>query len=200
MKAADLVEPSLAVECVEVMYVARGELARLQITASQVCIAKFLRILAREKMKAQPAPVHAGNTLRLSEERDKQKQNKIGIHLRLQLQVAGKIFGSDLADSVLELKCCMQRMIQFFHEHDQRSDIAIAHAGAWIVLFELLDEPTRIINANVELVSRTPKKCARELAQFTRSPSRQDRQLRATHAIDQAIFQIDSDLRVGPLK
>ena len=92
MKAADFIETPLAVERVEVMRVARRELARLEIAAAQICIAKCLRALAREKVKAQPAPVHARNSLRFSKEGDKQKQNEISIDLRLELQIARKIF------------------------------------------------------------------------------------------------------------
>src|SRR4029077_4631053 len=68
MKAPDLIETALAIEGVEVTGVARGELARLQITATQVCIAKCLRALAGEKMKAQPAPVHTRDSLGFSKE------------------------------------------------------------------------------------------------------------------------------------
>ena len=130
MKAADFIKTPLAVERVEVMRVAGRELARLEIAATQICIAKCLRALAREEMKTQPAPVHSRNSLRFSKEGDKQKQNEIGIDLRLELQIARKIFGSNLADSALELKRRMQGMIEFLHEHDERADIAIAHACA----------------------------------------------------------------------
>ena len=121
------------------MCVARGQLACFQITATQVSIAKRLGALAREKMIAQPAPVHARDSLGLSKECDKQKQNEVSIDLRLELQIARKVFRSDFADPTLELKCRMQRVIQFLHEHDQRPDIAITYACAGIVLFELFN-------------------------------------------------------------
>src|SRR4029453_13653112 len=138
MKAPDFIEPSLTIEGIEVMRVARGELARFQITAAAVCIAKCFRELAREKMKAQPAPVRARNALGFSKKGDKQNQDEIRIDLCLKLQVACKIFGSDLADSAFELKRRMQSMIEFLHEHDQRPDIAVTHSCTGIVLFELL--------------------------------------------------------------
>src|SRR5262245_15054862 len=119
MKAPDLIETALSIERVEVMRIARGQLACLQVTAAQVCIAKCLRTLAGEKMKAQPAPVHTRDSLGFSKERDKQEENEVGIHLRLELQIARKIFRSDLASSVFELERCMQRVIEFFHEHNQ---------------------------------------------------------------------------------
>ena len=58
----------------------------------------------------------------------------------------------------------MQRMIEFLDEHDQRPDIAIAQPGAGIVLLELFDEPARIINSDVKLVTSAPEKRACELA------------------------------------
>ena len=119
MKAADFVEAPRSIESVEIMRVGHRELACLQITAAQVSIPKSFRTLAREKMEAQPAPVHARNPLRFSKEGDKQKQNEIGIDLCLELQIARKIFGSDLPDSALELKRRVQSMIEFLHEHDQ---------------------------------------------------------------------------------
>src|SRR5262245_9617913 len=119
MKASNLIEPPMSIERVEVMRVACGQLACLQITAAQVCIAKCLRTLAGEKMKAQPAPVHTRDSLGFSKERNKQEENEIGIHLRLELQIARKILGSDLASSVFELERRMQCVIEFFHERDQ---------------------------------------------------------------------------------
>src|SRR6266550_2581266 len=94
----------------------------------------------------------------------------------------------------------MQRMIKFFYEHNQRPDIAVTHSCSRIVLFELFNEPARIVNANIELIARLPQKCASQLAQFTRRFSSQDRQLRAARPIDQAIFQIDPNLCVRSLK
>ena len=164
METPDLIEPPLAVKRVEVMRIARGELARFQITATQVCIAKCLGTLTREKMKAQPAPVHAGHSLGFSKEGDKQQQNEIGIDLRLELQIARKIFGSDLASSVFELKRRVQRVVEFLHKHDQRPDISIADPCARIVLFELFNQPARIVNTDVKLIARAPQKCACELA------------------------------------
>src|SRR5205814_6399874 len=135
-----------------------------------------------------------------SKECDKQKENKISIDLRLQFEIAGEIFRSDLARAAFELKRGVQCMIDFFHKHDQRPDIAITQPRAGIVLFELFNEPARIINTNVKLIPGLPQKCAREVAQFSGGFSRQDRQLRATRPIDQAIFQVDPDLRIRSLK
>ena len=84
-------------------------------------------------MKAQPAPVGARNLLRFSKKGDKQKQHKIGIDLRLQLEIAREIFAPDLAQAALELQRRVQRVIDLFDKHDQRSDVAVAEParGSW---------------------------------------------------------------------
>ena len=200
MKAADFIETPLAVERVEVMRIARGQLACLEITATQVRITKRFRALTREKMKAQPAPVHARDALGFSKKRDKQKQNEIGVDLRLELEIAHKIFGSDLADSALELKRCMQGMIEFLHKHDQRPDISVANSRARIVLLELFNEPARIVNADAKLIPCAPQKRARKFAEFPSRFAGRYGQLRAARPINQTIFEIDSDLRVRSFK
>ena len=77
---------------------------------------------------------------------------------------------------------------------------AIAQAGARIVPFELFDQPARIINADVKLIVGAAQKSARQLAQFARGRAGQPGSCAQRRAIDQAIFQIDPDLRVGPLE
>src|SRR5438552_11017857 len=141
MKPADFIQAPHAVEGVEVTRVARGELACFQIAAAQVCVAKCLRTLAGEEVKPQPPPIGARDSLSLSKKGDKQKKNEIGIDLRLQLEIAGEILRRNFARAAFEVKRGVQRMIDFFHEHDQRPDIAITHPGTWIVLFELFNEP-----------------------------------------------------------
>ena len=120
--------------------------------------------------------------------------------LRLKLKITRKIFRGHLADSLLELKRSMECVIQFFDEHDQRSDVAIPQPRTWIVLFELFDQPAGIVNADIKLVSGTPQKRAREFAQFPGRFAREHRQLRAARPINQTIFQINSDLRVRAFK
>ena len=139
MKPPDFIEAPLTIERIKVVRIARCELACLKITAAEVCITKRLGTLSREKMKTKPAPVHARNSLRFSKERDKQEQNEISIDLRLELKIARKIFRCDFARSSFELKRRVQRVIEFLDEHDQRPDIAVTQAGAWIVLLELFD-------------------------------------------------------------
>ena len=117
-------------------------------------------------MKAQPAPISSRNALGFSKESDEQEENEISVDLRLQLEIAGKIFRRDLALTVLELKRRVQRVIDFFHEDDERTDVAVAQSGARVVPLKLFDEPARIVNADIKLIIRTPQKSARELAQF----------------------------------
>ena len=157
------------------MRVTGGELGCLEITAPEIFVAKSLGALTRKKMKAQPAPVSSRNSLRFSKKGDKQKENKIGVDLRLELEIADKIFRSNLARSAFELKRRVQRVIDFFNKHDQRPDIVTAQSSAWIVVFQLVNEPARIINAHVKMVPGAPQKRPRELAQFARGVSRQDR-------------------------
>src|SRR5439155_23737187 len=97
MKPADFIQAPHAVEGVEVTRVACGELACFQIAAAQVCVAKCLRTLAGEEVKPQPAPVGLRHSLGFSKKGDKQKQNKVSIDLRLELEIAGEIFRRDLA-------------------------------------------------------------------------------------------------------
>src|SRR2546429_600352 len=104
------------------------------------------------------------------------------------------------ATDFIEAPRPVQGMIEFLHEHDQRPDIAITHACARIMLFELFNEPARIVNADVKLIASAPKKRSSKLAQFAGRSSSEDRQLRAARPIDQTIFQIDPHLRVGSLK
>src|SRR4029453_2829337 len=129
------------------MGVAGGELGCLEITAPEIFVAKRLRALTREKMKTQPAPVSSRNALRFSKEGDKQKENKIGVDLRLELEIAGEVFRSNLTRSAFELKRRVQRMIDFFDEHDQRPDIVTAQSSARIVVLKLVDDHARIKNA-----------------------------------------------------
>ncbi len=151
-------------------------------------------------MEPQPAAVGSRDALRFSKESDKQEEHEISIDLRLQLEIAHKIFRANLARAAFKLKRSMERVIDFFHKHDERTDIMIAQPGARIVPLKLFDQPARVINADVKAIVGATEERARQLAQFTGRFSRQDRQLSTARWIDQAIFEVDPDLRVGPLK
>jgi len=120
----------------------------------------------------------------------------VTISFRVLVRFFRKIFRCDLAHSAFELERGVQRMVEFFNKRDQRSDISVPHPSTRIVLFELFNQPARIINADVKLVACPPQKCAGEFAQFPRRCPCEHRQLRRARPINQTIFQIDSDLRV----
>ena len=151
-------------------------------------------------MKAQPAAIGARNFLSFSEEGHEQQKDEVSIDLRLQFQISREILRADFAAANLELQRGVQRMIDFLHEHDERTDVAIAQAGARIMALELFDQPARIINADVELIVRGAKKSPCQFAQLARRGAGQSRELPATSLIDQAIFKINADLRISALE
>src|SRR4030095_5517407 len=57
-----------------------------------------------------------------------------------------------------------------------------------------------IINADIKLIVRRAQESARQLAQFARRSAGQSRELPATPLINQAILEVDPDLRVSPLE
>src|SRR5205085_12692391 len=65
-------------------------------------------------------------------------------------------------------------------------------ACAWIMLFKLVNQPARIINADVKLLTGAPQKRARKFAEFPSRFAGQYGQLRAAGPINQTIFEIDS--------
>src|SRR5580765_4279256 len=72
MKPPDFIETTNGIERVEKTCVAGRKLARLEVTATQVRVAKCLGTLPSEKMKTQPAAVGRRDALRFSEKGDKQ--------------------------------------------------------------------------------------------------------------------------------
>jgi len=80
--------------------------------------------------------------LGFSKEGNEQKKNKIGVDLRLELEIASKILRCDLTRAIFKLKRGMKRVIDFFYERDERTDIVIAQASARVVSLELFDQPT----------------------------------------------------------
>src|SRR5215831_13141997 len=160
MKAPDFIKTTNGIERVKITRVVRRELASFKIAGAKICVTKRLGRLPREKVKTQPAAVGRRDALRFPEKGDKQQKNQIGVHLRLKLKVARKIFRRDLAHAAFELERGVQGVIQFFNKRDQRSDIAIPQPRTRIVLFQLFNEPAGIINADVKLVAGPSQKCA----------------------------------------
>src|SRR5476649_2213825 len=103
-------------------------------------------------MEAQPTPIGARDALRLTKESHEKKQHEVIVDLGLELEVAREIFRRNFTPTALELERGVERVIDFFDEDDERTNVLIAQAGTRIVLFELLDQPARIINADVKLV------------------------------------------------
>src|SRR5436190_19446703 len=114
MKPSDFIETTNGIKGVEKTCVAGRKLARLEVTATQVCVAKCLGTLPGEKVKTQPAAVGRRDALRFPEKGDEQQQNQVSVHLRLKLKVARKIFRRDLALSAFELERRVQRVVEFF--------------------------------------------------------------------------------------
>src|SRR5262245_41185480 len=118
MKPPDLIDTTNRVQSVEITRVVCGELACFEIASAKIRVTERLRALPREKVKAQPAAVGRRDALRFSEKGYEQQKNQISVHLRLELQIARKIFRCDLADSAFELQSGMQRVIEFFNKRD----------------------------------------------------------------------------------
>jgi hypothetical protein len=138
--------------------------------------------------------------LGFSKEGNEQKEDKIGIDLRLELEIAGKIFRGDLSRAIFKLKRGVERVIDLFHERDERADIVIAQSSTRIVSLELFDQPPGIINTDVKAIVGCAQKCAGKLTQFVGGFASQDRQLPAAAPINQTILEIDPDLRVSALE
>src|SRR5205823_5966072 len=190
-KSADLIETTQAVERVEILGIARSQLGRFKITPPQIFICERHRTISGKKMEPKPAPVRPGDALRLAKECYEQQENEVGVDLRLQLEITRKIFRCDFARAALKLERGVKGVVDFLHEHDERTNVVIAQPSSRIVALELLDQPARIINSDVKPIIGATQKCACEFAQFARRFPRQDRQLRTALPIDQAIFQID---------
>ena len=199
-KFADLIKPPETVESIEILGVAGGEFASFEIAATQIFIAEGLGTLPAEKMKTQPAAIGTRNTLGFAKESDEQKENKIGIDLRLQLQIAGKFFGGDPALAVFKLKRGVKGVIQFLNENDERTNIAIAQAAPGIVAFELINEPARIIDPDIELIAGVTEESTRDLIQFAGRGTSQFAEMNGTGPINDAIFEINADLGVSALE
>ena len=125
-EGANFFQPAHSVESIEVLRVAGGELRRFEIAAAQIVVVESVWTISGEQMKAQPAAIGARDALCFSEKRDEQEEHKISVHLGLQFQIARKIFGTNLARAAFKLERSMERVIDFFNEHDERPDVVIA--------------------------------------------------------------------------
>src|SRR3954447_11293430 len=136
-------------------------------------------------METEPAPIRFGDTLSFAEEGHKQQEDQVGVDLGLELEIARKIFRGNFALAAFELEGGVQGVIELFNKDDQRPNVEIAQTGTRVMFFQLLDQPARIINPDVELVVRAAKKCPGELAQLSSGCAGHAGQLGRAVAIDQ---------------
>jgi len=199
-KFADFIKTPDTVEGIEILGVAGGELASFEIAAAQIFIAEGIGTLPSKKMKTQPAAIGTGNALGFAKESDEQKEDEISIDLRLQLQIAGKFLRGDAALAVFKLKRGMKSVIQFLNKNDEGANVKIAQAAPGIVAFELINEPARIIDPDIELIAGVAEESARDLIQFAGRGTSQFAEMNGTGPINDAIFEINADLGVSALE
>ena len=89
------------------------------------------------------------------------------------LKIAREFFGGDAALTVIKLKRGMQCVVQFLNENNEGANIRIAQAAARIVAFQLIDEPARIVNSDVKLITGVAEKSARHFIQLARRSTSQ---------------------------
>src|SRR5438132_1913576 len=196
-KFADFIKTPDTVEGIKILSVAGGELAGFEIAAAQIFIVEGIGTLPAEKMKTQPAAIGAGNALGFAKESDKQEQDEISIDLCLQLEIARKFFRGDPALAIFELEGGVQGVVQFLNKNNERANVGIAQSAARVVAFELIDEPARIVDPDIKLIARVAEKSARDLIQFAGRGAGQFAEMNRAGPINDAIFEINADLRVS---
>ena len=199
-KFADFIKPADTVKGIKIQGVAGGKLASFEIAAAQIFIAEGIGTLPAEEMKTQPSAIGAGNALGFAKESNEQEEDEISIDLRLQLQIAGEFFRGDPALAVFKLKRGMKSVIQFLDENDEGANVKIAQAAPGIVAFELINEPARIIDPDIELIAGVAEESARDLIQFAGRGASQFAEMNGTGPINDAIFEINTDLGVSALE
>ena len=69
-----------------------------------------------------------------------------------------------------------------------------------VMPFELVDQPARIIDADVQPAVDGAQERARQFAQFARGRARRPRKLAAARPVDEAVFEVDAHGGVGALE
>jgi hypothetical protein len=200
MEDADLIDAAGGVEGVEESRVVRGEFGGFEIPGADGVALVGLRLIAFEEMEAQPASIGAGNALRFAEEGDEEQQHEIGIDPGLKLQVAREVLAREIAFAAAKGQCGVQSMIDFFYKGDEVADVRVAESAARIVVFELFDQPARVVDPDEKIVATVPEKRARQFTQFTSLGSGEGRELAAAIAADEAILQGNPAAGVGALE
>src|SRR5205823_4411768 len=73
-------------------------------------------------------------------------------------------------------------------------------AAPGIVAFELINEPARIIDPDIEVIAGVAEESARDLIQFAGRGASQFAEMNGTGPINDAIFEINTDLGVSALE
>ena len=102
VKDADFIHAPRTIQRIEIARVILRQLRRFQIAPADIRIGVSMRVVAGEKMEAQPAAIGARDLLRFAKEAHEQEQHEIGIDLRLQLQIPGEILAMNFADATLK--------------------------------------------------------------------------------------------------
>src|SRR5439155_21379774 len=116
------------------------------------------------------------------------------------LQIAGKFLGGDPALAIFKLERGVKGVVQFLNKDDEGANIGIAQPAPGIVAFELINEPTRIIDPDIELIAGVAEESTRDLIQFAGRRASQFAEVNGTGPINDAIFEINTDLGVSALE
>lgn len=200
VKVADFVDPPSPVEGIEKAGVAFGEGTCFEVATTEIVIGVSVGILSGKEMEAEPAPIHRGYFLGFAEEPDEEEEDEIGIDRGLEFEIAGVVFAGDLIDAALELEGGVEGMIDFFDEGDQREDIGIAKSFSGVMAFQLIDQPAGVVDADMELAVGFAEESAGEFAEFAGGGSGGASELARALGVDEAVFEVDPDLGVGPFE
>jgi hypothetical protein len=157
-------------------------------------------LLALKQVEAEPAAIGAGDTLRLAKEGNEEQEHEVGVHSRLQLQIPGEVLAGQIAFSSAKGERRVQGVIDLFHERDEVPDIRVAQPAPRIMALELLDQPSRIVDPDEEIVPAVPQEGPRQLAQFPRLRAGERGEVVTAILSDEAVFQCNSRARIRALE
>ena len=98
---------------------------------------------------------------------------------------------------MVELDGGMQGVVDLFDEGDELADVVVAKACPWIVAFELLDQPLRVIDADAQLSLGSPKEGAGHFRELRGLCSGQGGQLAAAGRVDETVLEVDADAGIS---
>jgi hypothetical protein len=200
VKVADFVDPPSPVEGIEKAGVAFGEGTGFEVATTEIVIGVSVGILSGKEMEAEPAPIHRGYFLGFAEEPDEEEEDEIGIDRGLEFEITSVVFAGDLIDPALELEGGVEGMIDFFDEGDQGKDIGIAKSFSGVMAFQLIDQPAGVVDADMELAVGPAEESAGEFTEFAGGGPGGATELARALRVDEAVFEVDPDLGVGPFE